>query len=302
MKLGRWLASSGLVLTLGVASPPARAQEESSPSIELGSSRIGGPGAGARDRRRVKSWDAPDEYVTEETLPDKGSRKRIPSLHELAERHYGGQQWKEACRFYGMIIEEGGEDALEAKDGGKAKAARSYFGCAEDAFSSDDFDAVEKNLTRAEQLGLGGARHDVLRRKVVREQYQAKLGKGDIEGAYVLYQRYQEMGEPDEDERIWYGEQLALNAKRAHELKDDITFREIMSKLEQVSPMNRTYRELREASEGGAELFSNLLLVLGSAVAAVGLLSLLSRWRARARVGSIGGGGRSNPYLDDDDL
>ena len=63
------LATAGLLVGLA---GPAAAQDESSPSIDLGSSRIGGPGLTDRERKWVKSWDEPEEYLTEETLPKPG--------------------------------------------------------------------------------------------------------------------------------------------------------------------------------------------------------------------------------------
>lgn len=288
------------LLLLAPLSTPGRAQaqdEESSPSIELGSSRIGGPGLTKRERRVVKSWEEPEEYVTEETLPDVGSRKRLPSLHILAERYFGGQQWKEACRFYQMILDEGGDEGLDKKDGARKRAARAFFECAEAAFVTSEFDDVEKNLGKAERLGLKSGRHDYLRRKVVKEQFRKKALAGDVEGAHRLFDKYQSMGPPDEDERIWFGEQLAEQATRAKAEKDEITLRELMAKLEVIAPRNTEYRKLKQEAEGDAAMFKNIALVVGAAVGAVLLLSLLSQWRARARVGRIG---KRNPFLDDD--
>lgn len=280
--------------------PSASAQEEgsSSPSIELGSSRIGGPGLSDRERRIVKSWDEPEEYVTEETLPDKGNKKRLPSLHVLAERYYGGQQWKDTCRFYEMILEEAAEEGLAAREGAQKKAARSFYECARIASSSGDFEGVETYLGKAEKLGLKSARHDVLRRRVVREQFRSKVATGDMEGAHRLLDKYQSMGEADDDERIWFGEQLAAEAKRALSQKDNITFREMMDKLEVVAPLNTDYRAMKADLSADASLFRNIALVLGVAVGAVVLLSLLSTWRSRARLGATKS---KNPFLDDDD-
>lgn len=295
--VGVWLC-----LCFAGASSPALAQdEESSPDIQLGSSRIGGPGLSERERRIVDAWDEPEEYITEENLPDAGSKKRIPSLHILAERYFGGQQWKEACRFYQMILDEAGEEGLDGKDGGRRRAARSFFGCAESAFAASDFDAVKSNLEKAERLGLTSGRHDVLRRKVVKERFRKKLLNGDVEGAHRLYDEYQSMGEKDEDERIWFGEQLAERAEAARNEKDDISFKEMMAKLEVIAPLNTKYRALQAEMTGDAALFKNIALVVGAAVALVLLLSLLSQWRARARVGAAGRRSK-NPFLDDDDL
>lgn len=294
------VSARGLALAAFLLASPAEAEaqdEESSPSIELGSSRIGGPGLTSRERRVVQSWDEPEEYVTEETLPDKGSKKRLPSLHILAERYYGGQQWVEACRFYQMVLDEGGQEGLEKKEGAKKRAARSFFKCAETAFATSKLDDVEKNLNKAESLGLRSGRHDVLRRKVVREQFRKKMAAGDIEGAHRLFDKYQSMGAPNDDERIWFGEQLAAQALAAKAEKDTITLGELMAKLEEVAPLNTDYRKLKKELEGDAALFGNIAMVVGAAVAAVVLLSLLSQWRARARVGSTG---KRNPFLDDD--
>lgn len=287
------------VLAVVVTLDPAFAQEEesTSPSIELGSSRIGGPGLTERERRVVRSWSEPEEYVTEESLPDKGSRTRIPSLHILAERYYGGQQWKEACRFFQMIIDEAGLEGLTAKDGGRKRAARAFFECAQVAFRSGKLDQVEDELQRSEKLGFRSARNDYLRRKVVREEFRKKLTGGDVEGAHRLFDKYQSMGEKDEDERIWFGEQLASMAKRSLEQDDQITFKELMAKLEQIAPLNTQYRAMKEELEADAEVFKNIGVAVGAAVLVVILLSLLSSWRARARIGRVGS---KNPFLDDD--
>jgi hypothetical protein len=251
----------------------------------------------------VRRWSEPQTYVTEETLPDPGSRKRIPSLHVLAERYFGGQQWEDACRFYQMILDEAGEEGLEAKEGGKRRAGRSFFECAKRALREDRPDQVEVNLQKAEQLGVRSPRHDFLRRKVVKAELHEKMARGDTTGALQLYEKYQSMyeqtaGGTDEDERIWFGEELAKVARQAFEQEDDITFREVMARLETIAPMNTEYRALKAEAEGNAKLFENIALVVGSAVAAVVLLSLVSRWRARARIGRVG---KKNPYLDDDD-
>lgn len=299
-------ALTSLVLGLLTAAPAALAQEEeSSPSIELGSSRIGGPGLTDRERRRVRSWEEPEEYLTEENLPGPDSKKRLPSLHILAERYAGGQQWKKACRFYDMIREEFGDEGLAARgegtDRGKMGAARAYLGCAEAAFVADEFDEVTARLDLAERMGLESGRVDFLRRKVLREQFRQKLGAGDLVSARKLYERYQRAGEPDEEERIWFGERLAEMAKQAKEMKDELSYRDAMAMLEEIAPLNTTYRALRADEAGDAALFRNIALVVGSAVGAVILLSALSRWRARPRTELGGGRRKKNPFLDDDD-
>ncbi|MEL6183147.1 MAG: hypothetical protein AAFU79_00890 [Myxococcota bacterium] len=286
---------------LAIRTPALAQDEETSPDIELGSSRIGGPGLTERERRVVDAWDEPEEYLTEETLPDLGSKKRIPSLHILAERYFGGQQWQEACRFYQMVLDEAGEEGLDGKEGGRRRAARSFFECAESAFAASRFDEVETFLKKAEGLGLTSGRHAFLRRKVVKEKFRKKLINGDLEGAHRLYEQYQSMGEKDEDERIWFGEQLADQAEAAKRDRDNITFKEIMTKLDTIAPLNTKYRAMKTELSGDAALFKNIALVVGAAVAFVVLLSFLSQWRARARVGAAGRRSK-NPYLDDDDL
>lgn len=286
-------------MLLAERSTSAQEEESTSPNIDLGSSRIGGPGLTERERSAVRSWDEPEEYVTEETLPDPGSPKRLPSLHVLAERYHGGGQWNEACRFYQMILDEAGQEGLTAKDGAPRRAARAFYECAVLALGSGELDAVETNLVKAEQLGFRSQRTNVLRRKVVQARFRDKLRGGDVEGAHRLYDQYQGMGEPDEDERIWFGEELGRIARGAFEQKDQITFRETMDKLEVIAPLNPEYRALKDESAGNAELFRNIALVVGSATGAVLLLSFLSSWRARARVGRIG---QQNPYLDDDEV
>lgn len=294
-------AAALLVCPLLLAPESAQAQDESSPSINLGSSRIGGPGLTQRERRRVESWDEPEEFVTEQTLPAVGHKKRLPSLHVLAERYVGGQQWKEACRFYDMIRAEHGDEGLDAKPDARSTAARAYLGCAEAAFHEDALDDVETRLQLAEKLGLRSGRIEFLRRKVLRDRFRAKLGAGDLMGARQLYDTFQKAGEPDEDERIWFGEQLAAQAKAAKEMKDKVAYKEAMEILEEVSPMNTDYRALRAEESGGEEVMKNIIMVLGVALGAIVLLTLLSKWRSRPRL--EGGASRGkNPYLDDDDL
>lgn len=302
MLLLRSFAVAQVVLTT-LASTLALAQSEedaSSPKIQLGSSRIGGPGLTDRERRVVKSWDEPDEFITEENLPKPGSRKRLPSLHILASRYYGGQQWKEACRFYDMIVEESGEEGLDAKEDARKHAGRAFFGCAESAFTDRHYDQVEQLLLKAEKYGFSGTKNQYLRRRVQKDQYRSKLSAGDLVAAKKGYDAYQRAAQTDEDERIWFGGELAKLAEAAQADQDEISYREIMDLLGEVAPRNSTYRKLRDEETANENIVKNVALVLGTSIAVLGLLSLLSRWRARARVGAAGRRSK-NPFLDDED-
>ena len=299
-RLGPPIRSSALswaALSLGVLGPwDASAQEASSPKIEFGSSRIGGPGLTAPERRRVRSYDEPEKILTEDNLPPPGDKRRVPGLHVLAERHYGGQQWAEACRFYGMLLEEGGPEAVEAKPGGTLRARRALLECAKSALQKAQPAEVDPLLAKAERLGPSTPRHEALRRNVLRAEFRTKMAAGDVGRAHAVYDRFQSLGPPDEGERIWFGEQLARLARDAFETKDDIRLRELMDKIEQVAPLNTEYRALLAQQSEDATLLRNVALVVGAAVGLAGLLTLLSWLLARARVGRTG---PKNPFLDD---
>ncbi len=269
--------------------PTASAQdEESSPEIKLGSSRIGGPGLTKRERAVQAQWDEPEEYLTEETLPPPGDKKRIPGLFVLLMRYHDGQAWKDACEKLDMIVDEGGEEAIQSHPRGTKMAGKAFYECAKMKFVGGDFDKTEALLARSEKYGGTSARHTVLREKIIRESYRKKLSAGDISGAVKLYNEAQAMRD-DEDERIWMGEQLATKAWTAYETKNEMEMKDLMARLEQIAPMNVEYRRLKEKIEGGEEILYDVLklafLVIGFVVA----WGAFSKWRAKQKVKSMMG-------------
>lgn len=283
-----------------LASAPEAQAQETSIDVDVGSSRIGGPGLTRRERRAVAAMDAPDEWITEETLKPKGHRKRLPGLHVLAKRYHDGKMWKEACEKYDIIQEEYPEDGLKVgKDGGKdvrRMAARSYLSCAKAKFASSDFDKAERLLKKSERFGVSDHRHEGLRRKMMREEYRKKLKNGDIGGAIALFEKYNSKHK-DEDERIWLGEQLATKAWAAYKSKDEITLKERMSQLERIAPMNTEYRKLKEKIEAESGIVTQVLGLGLAALLGVVLLNAFAKWRGRAKLGNMG---PKNPFLDDD--
>lgn len=288
---GLWI----LLLTAEVG-----AQEGSVP-IELGtSSRVGGDGITDDERRRVRAAYAPDEPLTEANLPPPGSRKRIEALHELAQRYVGGSMWMDACRFYDMLKDEGGEEAILSHERGKIDGSRSYLGCAKAAHADRDFARAEEWLEKSESLlGNTSSRHRALRWKMLRDQMREKALAGDVDGAMSLHRKLQDL-RSNEDERVWLGGQLASLAWEAHEEGDEMRRDHVMSAAEEVSPQNVELRRLQEQLNLQANVLSNILKYGGVVVVAVLLFSLYTRWRASARIGVKQT--RRNKFLDDDDL
>lgn len=278
------------MLVFGLAAPTtADAQdEESSPTIELGSRRIGGPGLTKRERKITEQWDAPEEYVTEETLPKKGSKKRMPALFVLLLRYHDGQAWKDACEKLDMIIEEGGDAAIEGHPRGKRMASKSYFECAKMNFVTSEYEKTEKLLKLSEKWGGTTPRHAILREKMVREGYRKKMTSGDISGAVAMFNQAQKMNE-NEDERIWLGERLADMAWHAFEAGDEPQMKDLMMHLEDVAPQNTKYRRLKEKLEAGDSVLADAaklaFLVIGFVVA----WGAFSKWRAKAKVKTLVG-------------
>lgn len=279
------------------ASVASAQDEESSPSIDLGSSRIGGPGLTARERRWVKSLSQPEEGMTETNIPPPGNKKRLPHLHYLAKNYVNGKAWKDACAKYDLIIEEGGVEALEVAPFAKRYAARAYFFCGKIAYAGTDFDKAERLLIKSERFGPSSPRHEALRLKMKRDRYRKKLVDGDVNGALKLFNEAQKEDE-SEDERIWFGEQLAALASNAYKSGDTYRTEELMRKLEVVAPQNVEYRKLKARIEGQASVFTRLAQVVGVAIVFVVGWNLLSAWRARARLKV----GPRNPFDDDEDL
>ena len=237
--------------------------------------------------------DPPDTKPIETILPPQGHPKRLVKLHSLAERSYHAHQWQDACRFYLWILDEAGPEGLNSH----SHAARAFFRCAESAFKAHEEEKVHAHLNRAEQLGLHSARHDVLRRKLVQRRYREKLGADDIEAAMALYEDYQRAGEFDEDERIWVGEKLAERARVALTQGEQTLLRGLLAQLKVIAPLNTEYRAIKSELEQEAQLLFNGLVVTGTAVASVVLLSLLSRWQGRSKVGQAD---RRSMWMDDD--
>ena len=275
---------------------PVAAQEETSPDIELGSSRIGGPGLTERERRWVKSLDQPDEGMTETNIPPPGDKKRLPHLHYLAQKYVNGSAHKDACAKYDLIADEGGKEGIASAPFGERYAARAYLACAKIAFASTDFEKAEMLLAKSERYAQTTPKHAALRLKIKRDSYRKKLLNGDVNGALKLFSEAQQE-DNNEDERIWMGEQLATMAWTAHKSGDKFRTEDLIRKVESVAPMNTQYRKLKAQLEGQQSVFQRLIIVVGAAVGFVILWNLLSAWRARARLGV-----RRNRYELDEDV
>jgi hypothetical protein len=290
----------GLSGLLGWADGAAFAQ---SLPIELGTSRrVGGDGITDEEQARTRAAYAPEEPLTEANLPPPGSKKRIDSLHELAERNAGGRQWKDACRFYDLVLEEAGLEGFDVRERGRIEANKSYLGCANAAFVAREYDRAETLIARGEKiLGSTTSRHEALRWKILRDQYRAKVGAGDLGGATRLYGRMQDMRQ-SEDERIWFGEQLARLAWDAHNEGDELRRDTLITAAEEVAPRNVELRRLQDTLQLGDEVLRNILFYGIGSAAVLGLLTLFSRWRQRALVGAAARPKRKkNPFLDEED-
>ncbi|NJK89075.1 MAG: hypothetical protein HC923_06495 [Myxococcales bacterium] len=283
---------------------PTRAQD-TSVDIDFGrSTRVGGDGILDEDIARSRREDAPREPVTEETLPAPGHPKRLEGLFEIADRHVGGQLWSEACMAYDRLLDEAGTEAVRARDRGPIDSGRAYLECAKDSFQAGDFDRTEVLLTKSESLMGSSGRHDALRRKMLVAEYRKKMMSGDTEGAFAGYQTLLKKAPDLDDERLWFAEELAKAAWASHEEGDVETRDRLMTWAKQVSPMNVELRRL-EKQLGLQETVGMNILTYGlGGIALVGLLAMLSSWRARARVRTEGGSAprrRKNPFLDDED-
>lgn len=283
------------VALLSLAPRAASAQDEPV-DIEVGSERIGGPGT-RQQQARDAAWNAAVEEeeapMTEETLPPPGHKKRIPALHKLARQYFGGRMWKESCEKYDQIVAEGQEAALEAAPSGKSNAARSFLECAQIAQQMGDGDGVERWLKKSEKLAPPDHRHAAIRRKVMREEYRKILANGDTTGAIAAFKRYQAQ-QPDEDERIWLGEELAKLSWNAYNTGDKVTMKELIHQTEEIAPMNTELRQLKSKLDGEASVLRNVLIFGAAAVALVLLGTQWSRWRSRARLKGV----EHNPFED----
>jgi hypothetical protein len=294
----------GVLAVIAATAPErSRAQEETSVDIEIGSSRrVGGRGITDEDRRRYDRATEPDEPLTEANLPGPGEPRRTEGLHTLAERYIGSDMWKEACAKYDLLREEAGDDAIRERDRGALNAGRAYLGCAKRAYLDGDFDRAEEMLRVSESFIPSSGRHDALRWKMLRDGYREKVGAGDVDGGLEQFRRMQEL-RTDEDERLWLGEQIAAAAWSAHRKDDDLRRDHLMRLGHEIAPLNVELRRLERQTELTRTVGSNIVLYGVGGFVVVGILTLLSRWRSRARVqsGLARPRRRKNPFLDDED-
>lgn len=273
-------------LTLASLALTPKVWAQSSPDIEIGSTRIGGPGT-PRQQAAQAAVEA-EEYLTEDSLPPKESKKRIPALHTLAARYVGGKQWVDACEKYDSILDEGGQEALESDPRGKPNAFIAYLQCAKIAQAGGDFDKAERLLKKSESYGPSDHRHAGIREKMLRESYRKKLSNGDVNGAVQLFKEAQAKAQ-NEDERIWLGEELAKRAWTAYGNKEEMALKDLMAKLEEIAPQNTEYRKLKEKMAGEAGVAGQIAMMAGVILAVVAAGTLLSKWREAAKVKAAAG-------------
>jgi hypothetical protein len=282
--------------------PPAiaRAQEDTPVDIEVGTKRVGGPGT-AQQRKSDAAWDKAlveeDTPMTEETLPPKGDKKRMPGLHKLAQQYFGGRMWKDACDKYDQILDEGGDEALALKPDAKVNAGRSFYECAQIAFFSADYDKAERLLKKSEKYQTNAARNQMLRHKMLREQYRKLMGNHDVNGAIAVFKQYQAL-QPNEDERIWLGEEIAKLAWASYEAKDKVAVQDYIAKGDDIAPMNSELRKLKAKIAGEGSVLTNVLMYGALAVLAVVAGTQFSKWRARQKVKAATG---DSPFDTDGD-
>lgn len=302
-----------VAISLALVCSPLTALAEGDPplaDIEVGSRRIGGPGLTAKEQA-VTDWEnSPDEddsQLTEETLPPKGNKKRLPGLHKIAARYFRGQMFREACDRYDQILEEEGEPGLDTDPNARTQASRSYLECAETAFRGASFDKAELLLKKSEKYGPSDYRHSAIRRQMKRDTYRGELQKGNVEKALVAFRAYQ-AEKADEDERIWFGGELSKIAWAAYHAKDEVGMKRAIADADSVAPMNTELRRLKDKLEAQSSVVGNILKWVLAGTAIIALMTAFTQWRARARVlsadASVGGGlrlgGKKNKYLDED--
>lgn len=291
-----------LAALLSLAAVVAQAQSDGDAiDVDFGSSRIGGPGATSRERAQVRAMEEEEEYLTEETLPPVGHKKRLPGLHVLAKRSASGKDWEQACMKYDQILEEGGDEAMELHPDAKRNAWRSYLACAERQVVQESFEKAERLLKKSEKFGGSDHRHAGLRRKMMQAEYRKAVAAGDIAKAVELFDRYQGVQE-DEDERIWMGAEIARRAKEAHEAGDKTVRDQLIRHGDRIAPMNTDLRELKSSLEFQANVGKNLGLLAGAALLFVFGFAQFSRWRGRRRVEAAAGGklGKKNKFIDEE--
>lgn len=275
-----------LALTRPADAAPSEPRDDSSIDIgDVGSERIGGPGVG---RPEAPPPPRPEEVLTESSLPAPGQPRRMEGLHILAERYFGGKMWKEACAKYGQVEEEFGDDGLSQRPGAADKAGRSYRECAATALRAGDLDQAKRWLDQATALRAQDPRIRALRRKMLKRRYRARLEDGDLDGAMDLHQRYQQAaGQPDEEERIWFGERLSEQAWQAHRAKDPIERDLYMAAAESIAPQNVALRELRQTLTGHGAILTRIAVAAAGVLALLFALSRILRWYARRRVARL---------------
>lgn len=295
----RFIALAFIVFLI---SPITFAQEgEDAIDVDFGSSRIGGPGATAKERAVMRAMEQEDEYVTEETLPPVGHKKRLPGLHVLAARSAGGKDWEAACLKYDQIQEEGGEEAMDLHPEARKNAWRAYLACAERLVIQESFEKAERLIKTSEKFGPADHRHAALRRKMMQAEYKKALTAGDINKSLEIFDRYQGVQE-DEDERIWMGAEIARRALEADAAGDKKLRDQLIVHGNRVAPMNTDLRTLKESIDFQANIGKNLAVLIGGGLIFVFGFVRLVKWRARRRVEAAVGGklGKKNKFIDDE--
>ena len=271
-----------LIWGLVVALPDSVLGQETSPEIELGSSRIGGPGLTPSERRWVSRFEQSNEFLTEENIPKKGSKKRLGALHTLAEHSLGSKEWAQACSKFDTIREEYGIDGVNAHPRGAQNAHRAYYQCARTAANSNE-DKAERLLVLSESFGNTTAKHERVREKILRSRYRTKLLDGDYDGAITLFQKAQAM-RADEDERIWLGQELAERAWQAYHTQDRVTLDHLVSRTDEIAPMNTDFRRLKEKLNEEDSILRNVGAFILGIVGFLLVWTGFNRWRNRRLV------------------
>ncbi|MBX2810480.1 MAG: hypothetical protein KTR25_01665 [Myxococcales bacterium] len=239
----------------------------------------------------------PSARSPDASLPPLGDPSRPAALLRRAHDSYQSADWLVACEYYQMIIQETGSTPLVNSPQTKERAAQSFHKCARLVFKVHEDKKVETYLSHAEELGLRSFRHNVLRRKLVRRQYHRSLVNEDIEQAMALYAEYQARGTPDEDERIWLGDQLAQRAREALRHAQQNHFHALMSHLSVIAPQNRDYRDMKSAVDVPQQPLMRALIVTAVIILVIALFSLFSHWSAWAKVARAQ---RDHPLLAED--
>jgi len=270
--------------------------------IEVGSSRIGGPGLTPNERARnaPSAGDESDTALTEETLPKKGDKRRLPGLHKIAGRYARAQMWKDACDRYDQILDENGPEGMDADPAARGYAGLSYLKCGEiDSHAANGADKAEALLKKSERYIKGDYRHAAIRRTMKREAYRTEFAKGNTEKALTIFRAYQ-AEKADEDERIWMGEELSKIAVAAYNNKDKVALERAMKDCEAVAPLNTEYRRLKEKIDDESQVWTRVITLSVLGLVGVVVLQQLFAWRERARVGEAGRvSGKKNKFLDD---